>query len=171
MTTPPVVPMPPPLATLEQLGARLGVVFPVDVNGMPTTPDGLRAGAALNDASALVRTVAGEDWLDENGDLEAVPPTIQTVTLSVASRAYMNPQGAVQATVGDASVTYSRGGEGTVFLTNAEVRLIRKAMGLSALSSVQFVTEFVPPNGRDNLYAPDPDGGDPVPLGPVPWER
>jgi hypothetical protein len=175
---PPFSPIfPPPLATLDQLGARMAQDFTTG-NGDPTDPDGMRAGAALNDASALIRATAGEDWLDDADPpaLTQVPFVIQTITLSVAQRAYNNPNGAIQASVGDASVTWARGesGAGSVFLTSSEIKLIRKAVGLSAVGSVQFVTEYVPPSGRtgngDPLYAPDPDGGDPIPLGPVPWE-
>jgi hypothetical protein len=169
---PPYAVMPPPLATLEQLGARLGQSFPVNgQTGEPTTADGMRAGAALNDASNLIRAIAGEDWLDDTGAVADVPYTIQTITLSVAQRAYVNPNGAVQASVGDASVTWSReGAAGAVFLTPTEIKAIRRIVGAPSMSSIQLVTEVVPQNGRDNLYAPDPDGGDPIPLGPIPWE-
>lgn len=166
----------PSLADLEAFGVRMGQDFLDDQEPpAPTDPDGLRAQAALDDASALIRLTAGEDWVDEDGNLEAVPPAIETICLSVAQRGYTNPQGAVQATVGDASVTWRTGEGGAIYLTNAELRAIRKVTGALGVSSFQTVTEFVPPVGRidtrDPLYAPVEGGGDPIPLGPVPWEQ
>jgi hypothetical protein len=162
----------PPLASLEALGLRLGLDL-VDDHGEPLAPSGLRALAALEDASALVRAVAGLDWVDLHDELLLqIPDVIASITLAAAYRAFLNPQGAVQASVGDASVTYSRTeSSGQVFLTNAEIRAIRKAAGAGSIGSIDMTTGFIPGSGRDPLYAPGPDPReDPIPLGPVPWE-
>lgn len=159
-----------PLATLEALAIRLGLDL-LDDHGDPTSPDGLRALAALEDASALIRGVAGVDWVDEHEQLFGIPDVVTTITLAVAFRAYSNPQGAVQASVGDTSVSYSRGeSAGSVFLTRAELRAILKAAGANSIGSIQIETGFIPGGGLDPLWAPTEGGGDPIPLGPVPWE-
>ena len=58
----------PTLASLQQLDAR----FP----GGLSDDDTNRALAALDDASAWIRSEAGEDWLDDDGNLETVPAVI-----------------------------------------------------------------------------------------------
>jgi hypothetical protein len=166
----------PPLASLEALEVRVGQDL-VDDHGEPIGADGLRAQAALEDASALVRAQAGATYDDEHDLLLAViPDVIVSVTLAAAYRAFLNPQGAVQTSVGDVSVTYSRGQTaGAVFLTSAEMRAVRQAAGASSVGSLELETGFIPPNGagygRDELLAPMEDPrSDPIPLGPAPWE-
>lgn len=162
----------PALATLEALEIRLGGVALVD-HGDPTDPDGLRAQAALEDASALIRSIAGVDYVDSHDELLLdIPDVIPAIALAAAGRAFVNPQGAVQSSVGDVSLTLSRGeSAGAVFLTNPEIRAIKKASGAATIGSIDMVTGFVPNNGRDDLLAPTQDpGSDPIPLGPVPWE-
>lgn len=162
----------PALATLEALGLRLGLEL-TDEHGDPLAPDGLRALAALEDASALVRSIAGLDYVDTHELLELViPDVITSITLAAAYRAFINPQGAVQSSVGDVSLTLSRGeSAGSVFLTNAEIRAIRKASGAATIGSIDMVTGYIPNNGRDVLLAPMEDPrSDPIPIGPVPWE-
>ena len=122
--------MPPALATYAQFVARLG--------STPIGPEIERAKAALEDASALVRNEAGEEWLDDDGDLETVPAAIVAVTLEVARRAFKNPDGVSQAAVGDVSVSYARDdGSGIVYLTRDERRVIRRAGGRQAVGSIQ----------------------------------
>jgi hypothetical protein len=162
----------PALATLEALGLRLGLSL-VDDHGEPLAPDGLRALAALEDASALVRSIAGLDYVDAHEELILnIPDVITSIVLAAAYRAFVNPQGAVQSSVGDVSLTLSRGeSAGSVFLTNAEIRAIRKSSGGSSISSIDMETGFMPRSGRDELLAPMEDPrSDPIPLGPVPWE-
>lgn len=151
----------PPLATLEALSERLGIDLDVE------TPDGARAASALDDASALVRAESGREWLAENGDLEGVPDIIQSVTLAVAYRAFRNPDGTTQTSIGDVSVSFTREGvAGAIFLTKAEARAVRKAAGRSSLTSI--VLESAQPlSAADPYYAPAQ--GDPIPLGPLPW--
>ena len=77
-----------PLATVQQLSARLGIT--------PTGGDAERALAALEDASALIRSEAAVDWIDDSDALSDVPSVIEAITLAVAYRAYQNPTGAAQ---------------------------------------------------------------------------
>lgn len=134
--------MPPPLASLEQFSNRLGA--------SPEGADVDRAEAALDDASALIRTEAGEDWLDAGGALETVPAAVEAVALAVALRAYRNPEGVQQSQVGDVSVTYAAGG-GSAFLYPQERRIVRRAAGRQAVGSIQ-------------LTAPAPE------MTPTAWE-
>lgn len=116
--------MEPPLATIEDLEARLGREF--------AAADLARAAAVLDDASALVRDEAGKTWLDDAGDLTVVPASIRAVVLRVSERTVRNPGGFSSESAGDYS--YQRTGvEGGVYLTEAERQIIRRAAGRSGL--------------------------------------
>jgi hypothetical protein len=125
----------PPLATLEALSERLGILPDAE------TLDGAQALAALDDASALVRSEAGKEFVDESGDVVNVPDIIVSITLASAFRAVRNPDGTTQATVGDVSVSYTReGAGGAVFLTRAEQKAVRKAAGRSGVNALVLET-------------------------------
>lgn len=150
-----------PLASAEQLSARLGV----SLSGV----DLERALAAIDDASALVRGEAGEDWVDDHDEPEEVPELIQAIVLQVAYRAYRNPEGVFSTQVGDVQVSYGREGHGgAIFLTDDEKKALRRAMGRSAVSSIQLETPYA--IGIDNYYVPVEGGGDPLPMAPFPWD-
>jgi len=120
-----------PLASVDDLGVRLGL----NLSGVEQA----RALAALDDASALIRSEAGEDW-----DGEPIPPVIVSIALQVAFRAYRNPDGVTQTSVGDVSVSYTRDGvAGQVWLTDAERRQIRKAAGKPGFLSVPLATPYM----------------------------
>lgn len=158
----------PPLASLEAFTERLGANL-----GEPASQDGVRAVAALEDASALIRSEAGTDWVDDHDDLLLdIPDVIETICLAVAYRAFRNPDGTTQTSVGDVSVSFSREGvAGAVFLTKAEQRAVRKAAGRSSVGSVLMDAGIIGGGGYDYTrlrYAPTQ--GDPIPLGPWPWE-
>jgi hypothetical protein len=114
-----------PLATIPELEARLGRVL--------TGAELERAEALLDDASALVRDVAGKTWIDpDTGLLEPVPGSIRWVVLRAAERAIRNPQGFSSESAGDYS--YQRTGvEPGVYLTEGEEKAIRKATGKKGL--------------------------------------
>lgn len=114
-----------PLATIQQLSARLGREF--------TGAELERAEALLDDASALVRDVAGRTWIDpDTGALESVPGSIQWVVLRAAERAIRNPDGFSSESAGDYS--YQRTGvEPGVYLTAGEEKAIRRALGKTGL--------------------------------------
>ena len=165
----------PPLVDLEALSERLGVTL-VDDHEQPTSPDGVRALAALSDASALVRQEAGQEWVDEHGELDfgelspGAIDVIQSTTIAVAYRAFRNPDGTSQASVGDVSVSYGReGGAGALFLTLAERRAIRRAVGVMAVGTVELVSPWAEP-AVASYYVPVEGGGDPFPMGILPWE-
>lgn len=157
----------PPLAGLEDLSARLGVTFDSG------SADELRASAALLDASSLIRAVAGATWVDGEDSGAALsddlPDIVVTIALAVAARAYRNPGGAAQASVGDVSVSFTgAAGADAIFLTRLEERQIRLASGVSSARSVGLDTEMIAPgNSSDESFAPTQ--GDSIPMGPMPW--
>ncbi|MFA5517428.1 MAG: hypothetical protein WDA20_14210 [Desulfuromonadales bacterium] len=151
----------PPLASPEALSLRLGVTL------AGTEAD--RAGAILDDASALVRSEAGRDWVDDEGALTDVPAVVESVTLAVAYRAFRNPEGLAQASLGDASVSYDRGdGHAAVYLTRDERKAIRRSAGTSAVGAIELASPWAMP--ADAYPVSVSGGGDPIPLGPFPWE-
>ena len=155
----------PPLASVEELSSRLGVALD------PESVDGIRAAAALTDASSLVRGEAGVDYVDDHGELvDDIPDEIVSITLAAAARGYRNPDGKVQASNGDVSVSYSfQSGGAAVYLTKAEMRAIRRAVGGSQLTSVELTSGYL--IGRDPHYVPTTDpNSDWIPIGPFPWE-
>jgi hypothetical protein len=127
----------PPLATLAAMGDRLGVTLD------PSSADGIRATAALNDASSVVRTVARRTWVDEDGNLEPVPPVVEQVVLAAAIRVFRNPDGFAQASVGDVSVSYGSRPGGSVFLTREEKRAVMVAAGATAARSLGITSGWV----------------------------
>lgn len=156
----------PLLAELGALAERIGV----DLD--PDSPEGLRATAALADASALVRSEGRRDWVDDHDELELfLPDVISSVTLQAALRAFRNPDGFAQTTVGDVSVSYgASGGQGGVYLTRDEKRQVRRAAGTLTADSVQLETPYGITGGGDLLLAPVAGESEMIPLGPVPWE-
>lgn len=159
----------PALATLEELSERLGVAL-LDEHGEPRSPDGVRAQAALDDASALIRQEAGRNWVDEDHEaLEGVPDVVAAICLAAASRAMRNPEGATQASVGDASISYHRAGGGAaVYLTDAEIRAVRKAAGRASASSVEVVSPWGAATPAAYMVAVE--GGEPMLFGPLPGD-
>lgn len=130
----------PPLVDIERLFAKIGYV-----------PDGAeldRAAELLDEASELVRDVAGKTWADSStGVVTDVPRRVRSITIDAAWRAFSNPEGLVQRTIGDSSKSWDRAGrEGgeIVYLTEDEERAIRKASGASSLV---VATLYVPYGG------------------------
>ena len=151
----------PPLATVTALGLRLGVTL--------AGADAERAAAVMDDASALIRGEAGTDWVDGAGDLANVPPIVEAVALAVAYRAFRNPDGVSQTSLGDASVAYDRGsGQAAVYLTRDERRSIRRAAGTTAVGAIEFISPWAMP--ASDYPVAVAGGGDSIPIGPFPWE-
>lgn len=153
------------------MSARLGVTLDAQ------SADGIRAEANLEDASALIRSVAGMDWTEaDSGDsgfaLSEVPDIVKSITIAAAIRAFRNPGGASQASVGDVSISFSgKSDESAVFLTKQEAAAVRKVAGKSSVGSVDLETGILPGRGsRDPLFAPVEGGGDPIPIGPLPFD-
>lgn len=117
----------PPLADVSALEALLGQTL--------AGADLSRASAVLDAASALIRSEAGDDFTG------GVPAIVEQVCLWASMRAFRNPDGVAQSSVGDVSVSYrSNEDSGAVFLTRDERRQVRKAAGSPGVVSVPMVT-------------------------------
>lgn len=101
----------PSLAPVSDLAAWVGQAI---------EPGDLRAGAVLSAASALVRAYAGQNWVDENGDLADVPDVVAAVVVQAAARVWANPHGAVAAALDDGSLRWSEASASGLFLTDAD---------------------------------------------------
>lgn len=111
----------PSLATLDELEVRIG-----------RQDDAARAEAVLRDASNLARDEAKKNWVDDAGAISGVPDVVVTLVLTVARRALENPAGLTSETVGD--YTWRREGiEPGVYLTEREIRILRRIAGKSGL--------------------------------------
>ena len=151
----------PPLASLTNLGLRLGVTL--------TGTDAERGTAALDDASALIRAEAGTSWVDDEGDLLDVPAIVESVTLAVAYRAFRNPDGVSQTSLGDASVSYDRASaQAAAYLTRDERRAVRRAAGTTAVGAIELASPWSMP--ASDYPVAVAQGGEPIPIGPFPWE-
>lgn len=114
------------LASVQEVETRLGREI--------TGSDLGRVAALLDDASALVRDVAGTTWVDTDGveHPEQVPNSIRYVVLRAVDRAMRNPDGFSAESDGDYS--YQRTGvEPGIYLTPGEEKAIRRAMGRTGL--------------------------------------
>lgn len=151
------------------MGVRMGVEFSSEDSA--PSPAQLRAQAALDDASALIRNVANLTWVDDEGVLlDTVPDIVVAICLAVAIRAYRNTDGVKQASVGDVSVTYGADSSGAaVFLTREERKAINRAIGRSDASSIPLTPNVLPGISDEMLVEPS-NGGDLIPIGPIPWE-
>ena len=144
----------PALVSLDDFALRLGGLAESDED---------RAQACLDDASALVRAEAGgEDWVDTEGALEAVPDVIVAVCVAAAMRAFRNPEGVRTESIGTYSVAYADTST-AVFLTEGERRIIRRAAGISGIGSIELEGEWTVNPAA--IYAPVDQGGDDFPLG------
>jgi len=151
----------PALASVDDLALRLGVTL--------AGAEAERAAAILADASALIRSEASRDWVDDEGALLDVPAVVESVALSVAYRAFRNPDGVSQTSLGDASVSYDRGsGQAAVYLTRDERRTVRRAAGTTAVGAIELTSPWALTFRSYPVSVAG--GGDPLPLGPFPWE-
>jgi len=95
-----------------------------------------RGTALLHDASTMIRAIAGGEWP------ERVPEIIPTICLNMAVRAFHNPEGVRQQTIGDLSMTFGSVETG-VTVTQEERRLIRIAAGFGVeVDSVQLTSGY-----------------------------
>lgn len=141
----------PALATLAELTHRVP-------GGIPSGDEG-RARAALEDASALIRSEVGKDWVSE-GALDAdMPAIVATVCLAVAARAFVNPTGASSLGENGSSTAFA-GVSSAVYLTRDELRAVRRASSGSSVGSVAL--EGLTPATGEYLY--DQFEGDPIPT-------
>jgi hypothetical protein len=128
----------PPLASFDLLVRKIGYT--------PEETEADRAEGLLDDASELIRDVAGKTWVSATtGALEEVPRRVARICVEAAFRAFENPYGLSQRTIGDSSKAYDRAGrEGgeAVYLTGAEEDSIRKAAGGSSFVSVTLTSPY-----------------------------
>lgn len=111
----------PALADVQALADR--------IPGGVANEDEPRAQAALEDASAAIRTHVGRSWVDDEGELDFGDlalwsiDEIQRITVAAAKRAFTNPDSVTQRTqtLGDASETVELADASSdVYLTAAE---------------------------------------------------
>lgn len=131
----------PPLAPFELLARALGAE-PDDFDDAERD----RAEGLLDEASELIRDVAGKTWLDPDLGIPVdVPRRVARICVAVAKRGFENPEGLTQRVIGDSSKGYDRtgreGGE-AVYLTAEEESAILKAAGLSGFQSVTLVSAY-----------------------------
>lgn len=111
-----------PLITVADLETRLG-------SSLGET-ESAQAEALIDDASALVRDVAEDDFINDDGALD-VPPEIVPVVATMVRRSMENPLGRTGETLGDYSWQQQpSGGAGmpaTLYPTRREKRIIRRA--------------------------------------------
>lgn len=115
-----------PLASVTDLEIRLGRTF--------EQAEVARALALLEDASELVRDVAGgKTWVDDTtGELQKVPGSVRWVVLRAAERAVRNPEGYSAESAGDYSFQRT-GVQPGIYLTEGEEKAVRRALGKSGL--------------------------------------
>lgn len=137
----------PPLASFGMLARKLGAL-PEDFD--ETERD--RGEYLLDEASELIREVAEKTWLTTTNGLEDVPRRVARICVAAAARAFENPHGLSQRSIGDSSKSYDRqgreGGE-VVYLTDQEERDIRKAAGISSFVPVTLVSPYSADDGDD----------------------
>lgn len=118
-----------PLVTVADLETRLG-------RTLTTTAENDQAKAYIADASALVREIAEDDFLnDDTGSLE-VPPVIVPVVVSMVRRGINNPMGRSSEDFGDASWQ----GMGSIYATKREKAIIRQASPTTGLPGAGEIT-------------------------------
>jgi hypothetical protein len=129
----------PPLADLAALCRKIGCT-PDDL----PTEERERGQHLLEEASELIRDVAGTDYVNADATLAAVPRRVRMICVAAAFRAFGNPEGLSQRSIGDSSKSYDRtgreGGE-DVYLTAAEKDSIKSSTG-GGMISVTLVTPY-----------------------------
>lgn len=128
----------PPLASFALFVRKLGYT--------PEDTERGRAEDLLDDASELIRDVAGVTWLTTGTNaLADVPRRVARICVEAAYRAFSNPEGLTQRTIGDSSKAWDRSGrEGgeIVYLTTEEEKAVRKAGGGGSFVAVTLVSPY-----------------------------
>src|SRR5690242_1077881 len=86
----------PPLASFGMLARKLGAL-PEDFD----EPERDRGEYLLTEASELIRDLAGKTWLTAANALDSVPRPVARVCVAAAARAFENPHGLTQRSIGD----------------------------------------------------------------------
>ena len=142
----------PLLASLEAFEAR--------IPGGISAGDAARASAALEDASSLVRDVAGKTWVTDDVLDDDVPDGIVSVVIAAAKRAFINPDGVRAESIDNFSTTYATSSP-DVYLTTTERQRVRQLCGKTGL--------WTQPTTRceietDTVYVDVVPEGEPFPL-------
>ncbi len=128
----------PPLASFDRFVRKIGYE--------PEGPEADRARELLDQASERVRSAAEKTWADEDtGAVSGVPRRVRSIVIDVAYRAFVNPEGLSQRTIGDSSKSWDRAGrEGgeIVYLTDAERADVRRLAATSSLNVVTLVSPY-----------------------------
>ena len=141
----------PSLAPVSALEKRLGV--PV---GSLAGEDLTRAETDLADASALVRAEAGLDWVADDGVTITAPESAVTVVVRAALRSFNNPEGYAGESLGSGAYSYQYGQQAQqgVYLTAAEIRIVKQAArisgGLGGVFSVRTPSAYCPGSPVDS---------------------
>lgn len=144
----------PALASLSDLSIR--------TPGGVSLDDEARAEAVLDDASAVVRSVAGKTWVTD-GDLDDdIPHVVVLVTVAAARRALANPDGIVQESIDGYAQTFSNASS-DVYLTRNEKAAVRSAAGKSGIWS-QSTTRL--DSGDGTIYLDVVGSDQPIPFLP-----
>lgn len=108
-----------PLATLEELAARLPFVMDED--------EEREAAGALEDLSDDARTYGKPTW----ETIARTPQQVRNLILRAAARHMKNPDGYTQSRAGDESVSWTDRGEaaGSATFTDREVKVLRQLAG------------------------------------------
>lgn len=132
---------PEPFATVDELEIRLGETL--------AEAGRVRGEALLIDASTIIRAVAHGTWESP------IPEVVRTVCLNMALRAFQNPEGVRQQTLGDLSMTFGSIETG-VTITELEERLIKIAAGIGVnLDSIQLTSGY---EATETVFVPVGDG-------------
>jgi hypothetical protein len=126
------------LATVENFEARHGEVSVADEEIVQTL---------LDDAGALIAAEVGDvvTWdADPDEGETATPQVVIAVCVGAAFRAWKNPAGVRSEQLGQASVSYSESGHG-VWLTDRDLRTIRKAAGLGTFRAATLESPYSGP--------------------------
>lgn len=138
----------PPLATVADLSIRLG-------GASITGADYIRAVAALEDVSAMVRAAAGADMVAEDGFTITAPTVVVTIAIQAALRTYRNPEGYAGESVDGYSWQGVQGEPAGVYLSADEERRIRAAMrsasGALGLGSIRTPSAYPEETTEDLL--------------------
>lgn len=119
-----------PLATFAQMAARL--------DGGIETSDHMRAEAMLDDASALVLDLV--DAETQTAWESSPPASVAAVVCQVAIRGLVNPHGVMTERQGD--YQYELASATGIYLTDAEIRTVRKAAGVNGAASVEITHPY-----------------------------
>lgn len=141
----------PPLASFGMLARKLGAL-PEDFDEAERT----RGEFLLDEASELIRTVAGKTYLTTTNALDNVPRRIARICVAAAARAFDNPHALSQRTIGDRTTSYDRAGrEGgeAVYLTSQEEEDVRKAAGVTSFASITMTSPYSADTALDTWAA------------------